>query len=408
MKRLTRPMTKPQKHIVSLRGWLLTTFAILIAGSGGCSLLQNSTHPVQNDNSQDAPFVPADPDREPMLASSTPHGLSEFSATPLQEDVPFEPRTIRSLRQHSFTSEGSDSDASISPHGDTMVFASTRHNNAPDIYTKSVDGVAVTQLTADPAWDVQPVYSPDGMQIAFSSNRGGNWDIWVIDLKGRTPIQITDDPGDEVHPSWSPDGKRIVYSRLPPRGQWELWVTETSTSATRRFIGYGLFPTWSPMGDTIAFQRARSRGSQWFSIWTVQLEGGEPGYPTEVAASSEAALITPAWSPDGTRLVFASVGPSLVGSDPASLAAPQSDIFVVNINGSNKQKLTDGHSANFAPVWSGDGRVYFSTTRGGPETIWSVNPNDAAMDSHDAGSTADAPIIQDPPEISDVGLAKDA
>lgn len=343
-----------------------------------------------------------------MLASSTPHGLSEFSAAPLQEDVPFEPRTIRSLRQHSFTSEGADSDASIDPSGTTMVFASTRHNNAPDIYTKSVDGIAVTQLTADPAWDVQPSYSPDGKHVAFSSNRSGNWDIWVIDLKGRTPIQITDEPGDEVHPSWSPDGKQLVYSRLPPRGQWELWVTETSSAASRRFIGYGLFPTWSPTGDAIAFQRARSRGSQWFSIWTVQLEGGEPGYPTEVAASAEAALITPAWSPDGGRLAFASISPDPSGADPSSLAAPQSDIYVVNVDGRNKQKLTDGHSANFAPAWSADGRVYFSTTRGGPETIWSVNPDDPSINTPGTESTVDAPIKQDPPTVSDVGLAKDA
>ncbi|GJM25442.1 MAG: hypothetical protein DHS20C16_18570 [Phycisphaerae bacterium] len=407
MKRLTQPTIKLQSRPARMRGWSLLTCAIVIAGTGGCSLLHDNSQPVQNDNSQQTPFVAPDIDREPMLASSTPHGLSEFSATPLQEDVPFEPRTIRSLRQHSFTSEGSDSDASIDPSGSTMVFASTRHNSAPDIYTKSVDGIAVTQLTADPSWDVQPVYNPKGTHVAFSSNRSGNWDIWVIDLKGRTPIQITDEPGDEVHPSWSPDGKRLVYSRLPPRGQWELWVTETKSAASRRFIGYGLFPTWSPMGDTIAFQRARSRGSQWFSIWTVQLEGGEPGYPTEVAASNEAALITPAWSPDGTRLAFASVSPTPAGSDPASLAAPQSDIYVVNVDGRNKQQLTDGYSANFAPVWSTDGRVYFSTTRGGPETIWSVNPDDAAFNSPDAGSTADAPIEQDPPKISDVGLAKD-
>lgn len=385
----------------------LTMFAFGLAATCGCSLLQDSTHPVQNDSSQETPFVPANVDQEPMLASSTPHGLSEFNATPLQGDVPFEPRTIRSLKQHSFTTEGSDSDASISPNGYTMVFASTRHSTAPDIYTKSVDGVAVTQLTADPAWDVQPAYSPDGSHIAFSSNRSGNWDIWVIDLKGRTPIQITDEPGDEVHPSWSPDGKRIVYSRLAPRGQWELWVTETDNAASRRFIGYGLFPNWSPTGDTIAFQRARSRGSQWFSIWTVQLEGGEPGYPTEVAASNEAALITPAWSPDGSRLVFASVGPNMSGAEISELAAPQSDIYVVNVDGQNKQKLTDGHSANFAPVWSSDGRVYFSTTRGGQETIWSVHPDDAALNVPYPGSTADVPDHLDLPTISDVGLAKD-
>lgn len=384
---------------------LLAACFLVISSTGGCSLLQDKAQPAQENSQVDTPFVPPDVDREPMLASARPLGTSEFSATPLQDNVPFEPRTIRSLRQHSFTTEGSDSDASISPDGQTMVFASTRHNNAPDIYTKSVDGIAVTQLTADPSWDVQPIFSPDGTRIAFSSNRGGNWDIWMVDLRGRTPIQITNEPGDEVHPSWSPDGKNLVYCRLPPRGQWELWITGTNSPASRRFIGYGLFPTWSPTGNTIAFQRARSRGSHWFSIWTVQLEGGEPGYPTEVAASTRSALITPAWSLDGHRIAFASVGPK-AKTDTPQAEANQSDIFVVNSDGREKHKLTDGHSANFAPTWSPDGRIYFSSTRGGPETIWSVNPDDALLiDPATTATAQEPPRKQDPPRISDVRLA---
>jgi len=377
---------------------ILLPFIVALSTTPGCSLFEKKAEPTQKSKQSDAPFVAPDVDREPMLASSKPDATGELGSTPIMDEVPFEPRTIRSLRQHSFAADGSDSDACVSPDGHSMVFASTRHNLAPDIYAKSIDGVAVTQLTSDPSWDVQPAYSPDGSRVAFSSNRGGNWNIWVVNLNARSPIQITDEPGDEVHPSWSADGKQLVYCRLPPRGQWELWITEADSPASRRFIGYGLFPSWSPVENKLAFQRARSRGSRWFSIWTVELEGGEPGYPTEIASSPDTALITPVWSPDGRRLAFASATKSDSPTVPE-----QSDIFVVNLDGTNKRNLTDGHSANFAPTWSSDGRVYFSSTRGGAETIWSLNPDDIPITA-----PAKTATHQHPPRVSDVGLANDA
>ena len=74
-------------------------------------------------------------------------------------------------------------------------------------------------------------------------------------------------------------------------------------------IGYGLFPSWSPSrdGDRIAFQRPRQRGSRWFSLWTLDLVNGEATRVTEVVLSSNAAVLSPTWSPDGKRLAFATI-----------------------------------------------------------------------------------------------------
>ncbi|HRX84117.1 MAG TPA: DPP IV N-terminal domain-containing protein [Phycisphaerae bacterium] len=319
------------------------------------------------------PVLP-EPDPAPRFAAAGDRQINLFGELPNRADVPYFTRTASSLLQHTFAEEGADFDPCISPDGKWMVFASTRHNVAPDLYYKQIDGIAVTQLTSDPASDIQPVFSPDGKRVAFASDRSGNWDIWVVSLDGTQPVQITATASDEIHPSWSPDSARLTYCSLPTQGQWELWVADATTGGgKKRFIGYGLFPTWSPNSDTILYQRARERGSHWFSVWTIQLVDGEPRYPTEVAAAADAALITPSWSRDGKQIAYAAVTPSGDGSSLG--ASPQTaDIWVVDIDGRNRVRLTDGHTANFGPAWSPNKRVFFTSGREGHETIWSLLP----------------------------------
>jgi TolB protein len=280
-----------------------------------------------------------------------------------------------SLRRHTLSAEGADFDPDIDPAGNRIVFASTRHCLEPDLYVKSVDGMAITQLTADPASDVQPACSPDGQRIAFASDRAGSWDIWVIDIAGGQPVQITSGAAHDVCPSWSPDGQSIVFSSQPANGgQWEMWIVDTAVGGSRRFIGYGLFPEWSPVADTIVFQRARERGSRWFSIWTLELVDGEPRYPTEVASCPEQALIMPSWSSDGLQIAYCTVRPAAELPDGTISAPEVSDIWVVGADGSGRVRLTNGQNAYFAPTWSRDGRLYFTSQRDGCENVWSLAP----------------------------------
>jgi TolB protein len=242
------------------------------------------------------------------------------------------------------------------------------------LYWKSVDGVAITQLTSDPASDIQPAFSRDGARIAFSSNRAGNWDIWVIGTDGGPAVQITRGIADDVHPSWSPDGTKLVYTSLPPNGgPGQLWIADALAGGTARFIGYGLFPNWSPADDLIVYQRARERESRWFSIWTVRLVNGEPRYPTEVAADVSTAMIQPSFSYDGRRIGFvgtASIPPAGITTEHPPVQAY--DIWVMNVDGRNRIRLTDGITANYAPAFSPDGRVFFTSNRSGHESIWSL------------------------------------
>lgn len=281
------------------------------------------------------------------------------------------------IRQVTFTSEGGDTDPEIDPTGTFMVYASTRHRHTSDLYMTRIGNSAVTQLTSDPGNEVMPTFSHDGSRIAFASDRAGNWDIYMMQVSGGQAVQITNDLSHQIHPSFSPDGRQLVYSSFGQQsGQWELVLVDVDNPTTKRFIGFGIFPTWSPVDNRIAFQRARERGTRWFSVWTVEVVNGEATRPTEIAASSNAAAITPCWSPDARSIVFCTV----VHPDTEASSLPQqSDIWLTSSTGQGRMNLTNSKFANFQPVWSRDGTIFFVSDRAknGVENVWSIRPDRA-------------------------------
>ncbi|MEX2671302.1 MAG: DPP IV N-terminal domain-containing protein [Phycisphaeraceae bacterium] len=286
--------------------------------------------------------------------------------------------TSENLRQVTASREGADFDVAVDPKSERLCFASTRHSTTANLYLRSVDGSTVTQLTNEAGNDVMPTFSPDGKYIAFASDRSGTWNIFLQPIEGGKAIQITDDPSQELHPSFSPDAKQIVFSALSNRsGQWEMVVVDVENPSKRRFIGFGLFPKFSPDGKKIAFQRARQRGSRTFSVWTVDYADGEATRPTEIAAAGNAAVITPAWSPDGKRLAFATV------VDPSShdvTARPrEAELWMIDLDGNNRVRLTQDMHANLQPAWASDGTLYFISNRAGHENIWALKPSTGSI-----------------------------
>jgi len=193
---------------------------------------------------------------------------------------------------------------SLSPDGKWLAYTGDAAGNW-DIYLQSVSGQNPINLTKDsPAADYQPAFSPDGQSIAFGSDREGGG-IFVMGLTGENVRRISDVG---FNPAWSPDGREIAcatvaatVSNYDRQGISEVWVVEVGTGEKRRVVTVdAMQPHWSPHGKRIAFWGVPP-GSSRADIWTVAAAGGAPVPVT----SDEPRDWSPAWSPDGGWLYFA-------------------------------------------------------------------------------------------------------
>ena len=131
-----------------------------------------------------------------------------------------------------------------------IAFVSNRSGNW-DIYVMDVDGGNPRNLTKNRHNDWHPSWSPDGEQIAFGSNREGNLEIYVMDVDGRNPRNLTKDGHGEFnpsesYPSWSPDGKRIAFAS-GRNGHWDIYVMDADGQNPRQLTNNPLHdyePAW--------------------------------------------------------------------------------------------------------------------------------------------------------------------
>ncbi len=306
------------------------------------------------------PSAPAGPTASP--ASNGRPDAEIFQPEP--RGVPF----YADLSPETEGGEGGDFDPDVSPDGHWLVFSSTRHTQEPKLFLKETRTGALYQKSHGPGQDIQPKFSPDGQWIAFSSNRGESYDILIIPA-GRNGAhwQLTHGTGDEIHPTWSPDGKRIAYSAREPAGDWTLWIIELA-GQRRTQLGPGLYPEWSPAGDRLAFQRPSQRGMGWYGIWIVSPEGGAP---QEVATDMEHGYVQPSWSPSAQQLVFATMRVPLERPWEPAYA---DDLWLVDLAEGQRFRLTSDDASDYAPAWGLNGRLYFTSHRGGDARLWSLVP----------------------------------
>ncbi|RMF47037.1 MAG: hypothetical protein D6755_05765 [Anaerolineae bacterium] len=161
----------------------------------------------------------------------------------------------------------------------------------------------LTRLTDGNWMDIHPAISPDGQRVAFTSNRAGQWDLFVLDLSSGDVTRLTDTPAYEGHPSWSPDGLWLAYDAYTDDNLDILVqpVDGAQPPIQLTFDPHADFsPAWSPQGRQIAFVSTRSGEPE---IWLADLDKVEDRF-VNLSQSRSVQEDHPQWNADGSALAW--------------------------------------------------------------------------------------------------------
>jgi tricorn protease len=202
---------------------------------------------------------------------------------------------------------------------------------AGDIWIASRDGGEARRLTAGVGVETDPLFSPDGTQIAFTGEYDGNRDVYVVPATGGVPRRLTYHPGRDEVVGWTPDGKQVLFR------------------SDRMSFTYGLV-----------------------RLFTTSLAGG---FPAEVplARASEGS-----YSPDGSHLAYVPIeqGQKAWKRYRGGQARP---IWIANlVDSSIEATIPRDNSNDFNPLWVGD-TIYFLSDRNGPVSLFAYDTKSAQV-----------------------------
>lgn len=213
-------------------------------------------------------------------------------------------------------SSGTWMSCDVSPDGQTIIF-----DLLGDIYSMPIDGGRATPLTQGPAWDIQPAYSPDGRSIAFTSDRSGGDNIWIMDQNGSNPRAVTDESFRLLNnPVFTPDGQYIIarkhFVKSRSLGAGEMWRYHISggggiqLTEKRDWQHDAGEPDISPDGRFLFYSQDVSPGQSYeynrdpygtiYAIHQVDLKTDE----LTTVTGGPGGAATPQISPDGRLLAF--------------------------------------------------------------------------------------------------------
>lgn len=232
--------------------------------------------------------------------------------------------------------------------GQQLSFAANKTGNT-EIYLLDVSRLLVANLTANPAYDIMPTWTPDGEQIVFASNRDGDFNLYSYDLTTGITARLTQHPADELSASVSPDGTALVFmsdregTALIYRGEMVNLADDTATGLTERRSG-GLrtasdLPSWSPDGNEIVYQRRGER-----IAWELHVMAADGTNSQSLIELVDTDTRQPGWSPDGGQVVF-----------QAQNLSGYADIYIIDVQTRRYRPLMSTQYAHESwPVWSPD------------------------------------------------------
>jgi eukaryotic-like serine/threonine-protein kinase len=224
-----------------------------------------------------------------------------------------------------------------------------------------------TRLTSRAGQEVYPCLSPDGKQLIYVSDEAGNADIWLQRVGGATAINLTrDSVAADTQPAFSPDGELIAFRSERDGGG--LFLMGATGENVRRLTDQGYNPAWSPDGTEIVYATGffnaepSSRSGVPSALHVVNVQTGA----TRLLTAGDA--IQPNWSPQRRRVAYWGIH-----------RGGQRDIWTIAASGGKPVPVTDDTALDWNPVWSPDGRyLYFASDRGGQMNLWRVPVEEAS------------------------------
>lgn len=250
--------------------------------------------------------------------------------------------------------EGSWMNLDVSPDGKTIAF-----DLLGDIYTMSISGGIPKRIAEGLPYETQPRFSPDGKRIAFTSDRGGGDNIWIMNADGSDKRQVTKEDFRLLNqPSWSPDGRFIVakkhFTTGRSLGTGEVWLYHVSggngvalvkkpNEQHQKELGE---PIYAPDGKHIYFTRnvtpgpifqyAQDSNTQLFDIERYDLDTGE----IEPIVTGAGGSVRPSPSPDGKMIAF------------VRRERTKSKLYVKNLTTGEERKVYDALDQDVQETWA--------------------------------------------------------